>query len=133
MNGFTKADQSMRIGEQEIPFFRKCLSKISQFSKQIPCLDVFIVKKYTPYFLEEIVREEGYTGSRFILRNRRTMDRLTTVRNTLMENHAEKEWEKIRAEAEKSGGNYTVSGFGEQSEMDQKKDQIKNQLDDMRR
>ena len=41
------------------------------------------------------------------------MDRLQTVRKNLMENYAEKEWEKIRAEAEKQGGNYTASCLGE--------------------
>jgi hypothetical protein len=30
------------------------MGSISQFSKQIPCLDVFITQKHVEYFLEEI-------------------------------------------------------------------------------
>ena len=52
MNGFQKAWFGARLGEQETPFFKKSISSINQFSKQIPCLDVFIVKKFTKYFLE---------------------------------------------------------------------------------
>ena len=101
INGFSKADHSMRIGEQEIPFFRKCLSRLSQFSKAIPCLDVFVVKKYTPYYLEEIQRTENEQRSRFIVRNRRTMDRLQTIRSNQIEAMFEKETDKMRQELEK--------------------------------
>ena len=75
INGFSKADQQARLGEQTVPYFRKSLSKLNQFSKQIPCLDVFVVKKYSPYFLEEIPKIENAQG-KYLVRNKRTVDRL---------------------------------------------------------
>ena len=75
MNGFAKAEQSARLGEQDIPFFRKSLSKLNQFSKEIPCIDVFVVRKYSPYFLEEIPKMES-TSNRFLIRNKRTVERI---------------------------------------------------------
>ena len=102
----------MRIGEQEIPFFRKCLTRLSQYSKAIPCLDVFVVKKYTPYYLEEIQRTEENPGARFIVRNRRTMDRMQTIRNNQIEQMFEKESDKMRYELEKQGMSYQMSSLG---------------------
>jgi hypothetical protein len=97
INGFAKADQSCRLGEQEIPFFRKSLCKLSQYSKQIPCLDVFVIKKYQPYFLEEVPNEEDpKRPPRFIVRSRKAMDRLCTIRKTQLEQHCEKESERLR-------------------------------------
>lgn len=84
MNGFAKADQKARLGEQETPYFRKSLNKLNQFSKQIPCIDVFVVKKYSPYFLEEIPKMEDSTG-RYKVRNKRTVDRIKTIRRNQIE------------------------------------------------
>ena len=81
MNGFTKAQQQARIGEQEVPYFRKSLDRLNQFSKQIPCIDVFVVKKYSPYFLEEIPKIENPANSaKYLIRNRRAVDRIQTLR-----------------------------------------------------
>ena len=46
-NGLSRALCQETLGEQlSSPFFTKCLSTIMQSSKTIPCIDVFIVKKY---------------------------------------------------------------------------------------
>ena len=98
MNGFMKAWHGARLGEQETPFFRKSILSVNQFSKQIPCLDVFIVKKFSPYYLElvETPRQnsEGVT-SRFVTRSRRAVDRLLTLRRSQIEQFVEKEIDKL--------------------------------------
>ena len=48
---------------------------MNQFSKQIPCIDVFVVKKYTQYFLEEIPKMEDASG-KYKVRNKKTMERI---------------------------------------------------------
>ena len=88
MNGFSKAWHGVRLGEQETPFFRKSLASVNQFSKQIPCLDVFIIKKFAPYYLElaetPSKNSDGAT-CRFLTRSRRAVDRLLTLRRSQIE------------------------------------------------
>ena len=53
LNGMQRAHNNERLGEQPFPFFRVPLSNINQYSKQICCMDVFIIKKTAQYYLEE--------------------------------------------------------------------------------
>lgn len=69
---------------------------------------MFIVKKYSPYFLEEIPRIEGGSG-RYLTRNKRTVDRLRTLRQHQIEDIFGRESDKLRQEAERDYGKATFS------------------------
>jgi hypothetical protein len=45
INGFVRAHNMEKLGEQPFPFFRVPIAGINQYSKQVCCIDVFIIKR----------------------------------------------------------------------------------------
>lgn len=64
---------------------------------------MFIVKKFSPYYLEETgtknVNQDG-AQSRFLIRSRRAVDRLCTLRRTQIEQYVDREHERLRQSVE---------------------------------
>ncbi len=87
-----KALSTEILGEQ-LSYFTKPLPFILQRSKLIPSIDVIIVKKYPMFYLEDSPSTDGHKRKK-IIRSRKSMERLRTLRLVNIDEQFEKEYEK---------------------------------------
>ena len=93
LNGMQKALSTETLGEQ-MSYFTKPLPFILQRSKVIPSIDVIITKKYPLFYLEDTKStEQGHKRKRLI-RSRKSMERLRTLRMVNIEEQFQREFEK---------------------------------------
>ena len=83
VNGMMRAHNSERLGEQAYPFMRISINSLNQYSKQISCIDVFIIKRTATYYLEEVMqfdKQENTNKRKRILRSKKAMERIRYLR-----------------------------------------------------
>eukprot|EP00347_Sterkiella_histriomuscorum_P005419 403356688 len=82
LNGLTRALNDQILGEQKHdPFFLRQLQFVKQNSKEVPSIDVIVVKKFQPYFLEEADLSSN-NNNQAVNRNGR-IKRMIRSRNTM--------------------------------------------------
>ena len=62
----------------------------------IPCIDVIVTKKYPPYYLEEtqLFDSGQHNKKKRMIRSRKSMERLKTLRMVNIEEQFQREFEK---------------------------------------
>ncbi|CDW89220.1 breast cancer type 2 susceptibility protein [Stylonychia lemnae] len=128
INGFLKAANDQIIGEQkQDPYFIRQIQHLIQSSKQIPCIDAIVVKKFQPYFLEEADFDDTNqkTKKKRVLRSNRSMERLKTIKITQIEEMLERE-----IQTKYSSRDYYLMSQSERQQLD---DEIRQQREDKMR
>lgn len=98
LNGFVRSHNTEPLGEQPFPFFRIPLNSVNQYSKQLCCMDVFIVKRTSQYFLEEFSvydQQDNQNKRKRIIRSHKAMERIKYLRQEVLEGKLQKDYENM--------------------------------------